>query len=80
MFAKLLVIGVFASILGTLLYVVKNNGKKAEQLRAMREAAKREAKERKRANEDIDKVRNMSNDDVRTRLRKISEGHQRNGL
>lgn len=80
MFAKLLIIGVFAAMLGALLHVVRNNGKKAEQLRAIREAAEREAKERQRANQDIDKVRNMSNDDVRARLRKVSEGHQRNSL
>lgn len=80
MTGQLLSIGVFATILGVLLYVVKSNGKKAEQLRALREAAEREAKERQRANQNIDAVRNLSDDDVRARLRKISEGHQRNSL
>ena len=80
MFAKLLIIGVFAAILGALLVVVRNNGKKAERIRAMRESAERQAKERAKANEMADNVRNMSNGDVRGRLRKISEGHKRNDL
>lgn len=78
--AQITIIGVFAAILAVLLAVVKNNGKKAEQLRAMRETAEREAKERARANEIVDNVRAMPDDDVRARLRKISEGHKRNGV
>lgn len=78
--AQITIIGVFAAILAVLLAVVKNNGKKAEQLRAMRETAEREAKERERASKITDNVANMANDDVRARLRKISQGHKRNDL
>ena len=73
-------IAVFAAILGALLAIVRKNGKQAERLRAMRETAEREARERAKANEIIDNVRNMDDDDVRDRLRRISEGHKRNGL
>lgn len=78
--AQITIICVFVAILGGLLVVARNNGKQAEKLRAMRETAEREAKERERTNEIIDNVRNMSNDNVRARLRKVSQGHKRNGL
>ena len=78
MTAQITIIGVFAAILAALLAVVKNNGKKAEQLRAMREAAEREAKERERAEKITHSVDNMSSDDVRARLRKVSQGHKSN--
>ena len=80
MTAQITIIGVFAAILAALLAVVKNNGKKAEQLRAMREVAEREAKERERAEKITDSVSNMADDDVRARLRKISQGHKSNRL
>lgn len=80
MLSQITIIGVFAALLAALIAVVKNNGKKAERLRALRESAIREAKERAKANETVDNVRNMSNDDVRTRLRRVSEGHNRNNL
>jgi hypothetical protein len=80
MAAKLAILVLLAGILGALLVVVRNNGKQAERLRALRESAIREAKERAKANETVDNVRNMSNDDVRTRLRRVSEGHNRNDL
>ena len=79
MTAKLAILVLLAGILGALLVVVRNNGKQAERLRALRESAIREAKERAKANETVDNVRNMSNDDVRTRLRRASE-KQRNNL
>lgn len=78
--AQIYIIGVFVAILSVLLAVVKNNGKKAEQLRAMRETAEREAKERERAEKITDSVDNMSSDNVRARLRKVSQGHKRNDL
>lgn len=80
MAAKLAILVLLAGILGALLVVVRNNGKQAERLRALRESAIREAKERAKANETVDNVRNMSNDGVRTRLRRVSEGHNRNDL
>lgn len=78
--ASIYIVGVFVAIIAVLLAVARNNGKKAERLRAMKEAAERQAKERAKANEAVDSVRNMSNDDVRARLRKVSEGHKRNSL
>lgn len=80
MLSQITIICVFAALLAALIAVVKNNGKKAEQLRAMRETAEREAKERERESKIKDNVANMANDDVRARLRKISQGHQRNNL
>lgn len=78
--AQITIIGVFVAILAVLLAVARNNGKKAEQLRAMRETAEREAKERERAEKITDSVADMADDDVRARLRKISQGHKRNNL
>ena len=80
MIAQISIILVFAFILGVIIAVVRNNGKQAEKIRSMRETAEREAKERQRANKVVDSVRNESDDGVRARLRKISEGHNRNSL
>lgn len=72
------VAGMFAVMLAVLLAVVRSNGKKAEQLRVMRETAEREAKERERANKIINNVDNMPVADVRARLRSVSENYKRN--
>lgn len=80
MLSQITIIGVLAALLAALIAVVRNNGKKAERLRALKETAEREAKERARANEIVDNVRNMPDDDVRARLRRVSEGHKRNNL
>ncbi len=72
------VAGMFAVMLAVLLAVVRSNGKRAEQLRAMRETAEREAKERERANKIINNVDNMPVADVRARLRSVSENYKRN--
>lgn len=78
--AQITIICVFVAILGVLLVIARNNGKKAEQLRAMRKTAEREAKERERESKIKGNVANMADDDVRARLRKISQGHKRNNL
>lgn len=80
MTAQITIIGVFAALLAALLAVVKNNGKKAEKLRAFKEMAEREAKERAKADEILNNVRGLDDDSVRARLRKVSQGHKRNGL
>lgn len=80
MLSQITIIGVFAALLAALIAVVKNNGKKAERLRAMREMAEREAKERERASKITDNVGSMDDDTVRVRLRRVSQGHNRNGL
>lgn len=80
MTAQITIIGVFAALLAALIAVVKNNGKKAERLRAMREIAEREAKERAKADEILNTVRGLDDDSVRARLRRVSQGHKRNGL
>ena len=72
------VAGMFAVMLAVLLAVVRSNGKRTEQLRAMRETAEREAKERERANKIINNVDNMPVADVRARLRSVSENYKRN--
>ena len=80
MTTQISIIGVFAAILAALIAVVRSNGKKAEKLRAMRETAEREARERAKANEILDTVNSLDSNTVRSRLRKISEGHNRNDL
>lgn len=80
MTAQITIIGVFGAILAALLAVVRSNGKKAEKLRAMKETAEREARERAKANEILDTVARLDSNTVRTRLRKVSEGHKRNDL
>ncbi len=80
MTAQITVIGVFAALLAALLAVVRSNGKKAERLRAFKEMAEREVKERAKADEILNTVRGLDNDSVRARLRKVSQGHKRNGL
>lgn len=82
MYAKLLIFigGVFAAILTALLAVVRNNGKKAEQLRALKETAERQAKEQEKADEINRTVDGYTNDDTRARLRRVAEGHKRNGV
>lgn len=80
MTTQISIIGVFAAILAALIAVVRSNGKKAEKLRAMRETAEREAKERAKADEILNSVRSLDDDSVRARLRKIAEGHKRNGV
>lgn len=64
---------------GLLLAVVilaTRNGSKSAQLRALKAELKKRAEEQKRANQTLDNVRNMSDNDVRGRLRTIS-GKQR---
>jgi hypothetical protein len=80
MLSQITIIGVFAALLAALIAVVRSNGKKAERLRAMREMAEREAKERERASKITDNVGSMDDDTVRARLRRVSQGHNRNGL
>lgn len=80
MTAQITIIGVFGAILAALLAVVRSNGKKAEKLRAMKETAEREARERAKANEILDTVARLDSNSVRTRLRKVSQGHKRNDL
>lgn len=80
MTAQITIIGVFAALLAALLAVVRSNGKKAERLRAFKEMAEREAKERAKADEILNTVRGLDDDSVRARLRRVSQGHKRNGL
>lgn len=78
--AQITIICVFVAILGGLLVVARNNGKQAERLRAMRETAEREAREREKADEVLNSIRGLDDDSVRARLRKVSQGHKRNDL
>lgn len=80
MTAQITVIGVFVALLAALIAVVRSNGKKAERLRAFKEMAEREAKERAKADEILNTVNGLDNDSVRARLRRVSQGHKRNGL
>ena len=62
---------------GVLLWAViaqsKNYGRAAAQAELLKAEAKRAAKEQERANKIIDSVDRMSNDDVRERLRRLSD-------
>lgn len=66
------VVAAFLFLLGGIIYLSHKNGKKAAQLEKLKDEIKREAEEQARANKIIDNVGNMSDDDVRERLRSIS--------
>lgn len=67
-----------ASLLGFIIALVfaRKEGKKSEQVANLRRELERQAKEWERAQNIIDNVRNMSDDDVAGRLQNLS-GKQR---
>ena len=65
------IIGSVVAFLAALLFA-RRDGAKSEKLEQLRKEIEREAKERERAQNIIDNVRNMSDDDVSKRLQDIS--------
>jgi hypothetical protein len=68
-------IGAFAGIVilfAFTVYLSVKYGSKTAQLENLKAEIKRQAEEEKRARKIMDNVRNMSDDDVRKRLRKIA--------
>ena len=63
----------FGALLWAVIAQSKNYGRAAAQTEALKAEAKRAAKEQERANKIIDSVDRMSVDDVRERLRRLSD-------
>ena len=63
----------FGGLLWAVIALSKNYGRAAAQTEALKAEAQRAAKEQERANKIIDSVDRMSADDVRKRLRCLSD-------
>ena len=63
----------FGLMLWAVVALAKTSGKKAAQLDALKAETEQAAKEQERANKIIDRVDRMSVDDVRERLRRLSD-------
>lgn len=61
-----------AGLFSVVVYLANKNGSKAAQLEVMKQELKKQAEERYHANKIMDNVRNMSADDVRSRLQDLS--------
>ena len=72
MFLKIGAILVFIASYVLAILFARREGKKAEQLANLRREIENRAKEQERANEIIDNVRGMSDNDVSNRLQDIS--------
>ena len=73
MLGYLAAIIVFGSVFGVAILLASKEGSKAAQLENLKAELKKLAEEQRRANETIDRVRNMSDDDVRNRLHQIGQ-------
>lgn len=76
MWLYILLIVAYCSLFGTIIFLARREGSKSAKLAALKKEVADRAKEQAKANAIIDSVRNMSNSDVRGRLRTIS-GKQR---
>lgn len=76
MWLYILLIVAYCSLFGTIIFLARREGSKSAKLAALKKEVADRAKEQAKANAIIDSVRNMSNGDVRGRLRTIS-GKQR---
>lgn len=63
----------FGGLLWAVIALSKNYGRAAAQAEALKTEAKRAAKEQERANKIFDSVDSMHVDDVRERLRRLSD-------
>ena len=70
------IIVAYCFLFGVVIWLARREGKKSAKLEELRKTVKRQAEEQYRANKSLDNVRNMSDNDVRGRLRTIS-GKQR---
>lgn len=62
----------YCFLFALVLWLARREGKKSAQLKALKDEINKRAKEQAKANEILDNVRNMSDDNVRGRLRTIS--------
>lgn len=76
MWLYILLIVAYCSLFGTIIFLARREGSKSAKLAALKKEVADRAKEQAKANAILDNVRNMSNSDVRGRLRTIS-GKQR---
>lgn len=72
MLQTLAAIVIFSSVFGITIVLASKHGSKSAQLEALKAEIKKKAEEQRRANEAVDRVRNMSDDDVRNRLQNIN--------
>ena len=70
------IIVAYCFLFWVVIWLARKEGKKSAKLEELRKTVKRQAEEQYRANKSLDSVRNMSDNDVRGRLRTIS-GKQR---
>ena len=68
----LLAIVAFGVMMSIVVYLASKEGSKSAQLEALKAELKKRAEEQRRANETVDRVRNMSESDVRNRLHDVS--------
>lgn len=71
MWQYLLVIIAFGGLMSVVVYLASKNGSKSAQLEALKAEIRKNAEEQRRANEIADRVRNMSDDDVYSRLHNL---------
>lgn len=71
MWQYLLAIVAFGGLMSVVVYLASKNGSKSAQLEALKAEIRKNAEEQRRANEAIDRVRNMSESDIRNRLSNI---------
>lgn len=62
----------FCFLIGLVVWLARREGKKSAKLEALKEAAKRNAEEQRRANEIIDNVHNFDEHTVRNKLHEIA--------
>ena len=68
MWQYLLAIVAFGGLISVVVYLASKNGSKSAQLEALKAEIRKNAEEQRRANEAVDKVRNMSDADIHSRL------------
>lgn len=72
MWGYLITIVAFGSLFVAAIRLASKQGSKAAQLESLKAELKKQAEEQKRANQIMDRVRNMPSDAVRQRLHHIS--------
>ena len=76
MWQMITVVLCFLVVIAALTIVSYKRGKEAEKNRALLEEIERRAKEQRYANEKVDAIRNMSDNDVRNRLCELARKYR----
>lgn len=66
----------FSSLIGVIVFLSSNNGKKTAELENLKADLRKEIRERENASKITNSVNNMSSDTVRDRLQNISSKQQ----